>query len=125
VAAGYLVIENGGARADRLTGARSPVAETVTLHETVERDGVASMRPLAGGLTVPPGGRVQLAPGGAHFMLNRLAQPLRQGDAVPLTLVFETAGDVTVDFAVLPIGARDMTHRHGAQSHSADEEDHP
>ena len=52
------------------------------------------------GLDVPPDGTVKLAPRGTHIMLMDLAKPLRVGDSLPATLVFEKAGEVAVDFKV-------------------------
>ena len=37
----------------------------------------------------PAGKPVELKPGGYHVMLMDLAQPLKEGDSVPLTLTFE------------------------------------
>ena len=59
---------------------------------------------------VAPGCRVSvltpyLKPGGDHVMLMGLKAPLKQGDAFPLTLVFEHAGDVTVTVEIGPVGA--------------------
>jgi copper(I)-binding protein len=104
VAAAYVRVENRGDAADRLLSAATPAAQSVTAHETVEENGVASMRPLADA-AIPPGGTLDMSPGGIHLMLTGLAAPLTQGEHVPLTLVFEKAGAVTVTLDVAPIGA--------------------
>jgi periplasmic copper chaperone A len=71
----------------------------------VEEGGVMKMRP-AGSLEIPPGGEVRLEPGGLHVMLMQLQQPLEEGGQVPITLVFEKAGEITVSAPVGGIGAR-------------------
>ncbi len=40
-------------------------------------------------LPLPAGKAVELKPGGYHVMLMDLAQPLKEGDTVPLTLTVE------------------------------------
>ena len=98
-AAGYLTITNKGAQADRLLGAASSVAATVTLHESREVGGMMTMRPV-GALTVPPGGSVALAPGGYHLMLEGLKHPLAAGQHAPVTLTFAHAGPLKVELEV-------------------------
>lgn len=66
---------------------------------------MARMRQVTDGLAVPANGSVVLAPGGLHLMLVQLKQPLRAGESVPLTLVFEGAGTVITSLTVLPMGA--------------------
>lgn len=89
---------------DRLTSASSPVAERVELHETVMDQGIMKMREVVG-MVIPPGATVTLQPGGLHIMLMSLKQPLKEGDSVPLTLVFEKAGAVNTTAHVTKAGA--------------------
>jgi copper(I)-binding protein len=72
------------------------------LHETVVKDGIASM-PHAMSIPVPAGQSVQLAPGGFHGMLMGLTAALKEGDSFPVTLSFERAGAVTVNVEVLSL----------------------
>jgi copper(I)-binding protein len=92
----------------RLVGASSPVAKIAEVHEMKLEAGVMKMR-AADRLELPAGKAVTLAPGGYHVMLMGLAQPLREGDAVPITLTIEDAGgarrDVRVTAAVRAIAA--------------------
>jgi copper(I)-binding protein len=53
-------------------------------------DGVMEMKELDN-LAIPAGQMVELKPGGRHVMLMNLTGPIRQGDNVPLKLVFEGA----------------------------------
>jgi copper(I)-binding protein len=99
----YLTITDTGAP-DRLTSVASPVAASAALHESFSENGVSKMREIAG-LTVSPGAPVTLAPGGYHIMLMGLKQPLKQGDAFPVTLTFEKAGPVTATVTVEKPGA--------------------
>ena len=70
------------------------------------KDGVATMRPVSGGLLIEPGKSVALAPGGYHIMFTDLKKPLKQGDKFAATLEFEKAGKVDVTFDVQAVGAQ-------------------
>ena len=102
--AAYMTIENTGDAGDRLLGARAVDGATAELHRTVQDNGVMRMRAVEDGIAVPARGSVALAPDGYHVMLIGLKQPLAQGEAFPLTLTFEKAGDieVTAKVAVTP-----------------------
>jgi uncharacterized protein YcnI len=105
VAGGYLRITNTGQEPDRLLGAAIPQAGRGEVHRMANEGGVAKMAPVEGGLTIPPGGTVELKPGGYHLMFLDLATGLKEGEAVRGTLVFEKAGRVDVTFPVGGIGA--------------------
>jgi copper(I)-binding protein len=106
VGGGYLTITNNGTAPDRLAGGSSEVAGKVEVHEMSMNGGVMTMRQLENGLTIAPGKTVTLAPGGIHLMLLDLNVPLKQGQSVPITLVFEKAGPVKLSFDVLGVGAQ-------------------
>ena len=109
-AAGYMTIRNAGSAPDRLLGAETPQAGRVELHEMSMTDGIMRMRPVPGGIALPPGQEVRLAPGGLHLMLIGPQGDFAQGARVPLTLVFERAGRVEVELAVEAAGARGSGH---------------
>ncbi len=103
--AGFMTLHNAGTAPDRLVSARAAIARTVELHSHTNDNGVMRMRPVPV-IEVPAGGEVQLRPSGFHLMLIGLAAPLRQGERIPVTLVFERAGEVTVELSVESAGAR-------------------
>ena len=105
IAGGYLKITNNGKAADRLSGATTAGADRVEIHEMSMTDGVMKMRPLSDGLTIKPGETVELKPGGFHMMFMDIKQPLKQGDTLKATLMFEKAGKLDVSFSVNAIGA--------------------
>ena len=116
VGAVFLTILNTGP-ADRLTGAASPAADKVGLHESANDQGVMKMRPVDG-IDVPAGGTVKLAPGGYLVMLMGLKQELTAGSRLPVTLSFQQAGKVEVNAIVVKPGAgapasHDMSHMPG------------
>jgi copper(I)-binding protein len=66
----------------------------------MQLDGVVMrMRPIDA-IVIPAGQTVELKPGGNHVMFMGLTQPLRTGARFPLTLRFETAGELTVEVQV-------------------------
>ena len=80
-------------------------------------DGVARMVHLDA-IDIPAGGSVTLAPGGLHIMLMGLTGPVTEGDMIPATLVFETAGRVEVEFSVdAPAGMDHSQMDHIAAGH--------
>lgn len=93
------------------------VAASVEVHETVV-SGTDTTAAMGSDTTMPSGGMemtmrpvefielpagtaVELKPGGYHIMLLQLVEPLEVGDTLELTLVFETAGEITIDVPVL------------------------
>ena len=81
-----------------IVGAASPAAKIVEIHEMKMDGGVMKMKAV-GRLPLPAGKTVELKPGGYHVMLMELAQPLKDGDIVPVTLTFEdkTGGKQSVE----------------------------
>jgi periplasmic copper chaperone A len=106
IGAGYLIIANKGATADRLIGGSTPAAGRVEIHEMAMKGNVMTMRPLSGGLTIEPGKSVTFAPGGYHLMFVDLKSPLKQGSKLTATLEFVKAGKVDVTFDVQAVGAQ-------------------
>jgi periplasmic copper chaperone A len=99
--AAFGLLVNLGGEEDTLVGASTEVAEVVELHEMVMgEDDVMQMRPVDPGFVVPPGGYLELVPGGLHIMLINLTGPLQAGDTFDLLLEFEHAGEVTVEVPV-------------------------
>lgn len=101
--AAYLALES--ASGDRLLGVTAPVAEQVTMHAVEQADDGTSRMVLLPALDLPPGERVELAPGGTHLMLMGLKDKLAEGSRFFLTLEFEAAGPITVEVPVLGIAA--------------------
>ena len=104
VAAGYLEIRNAGKEADRLVSASTSAAERIELHVIVKEGEVMKMRQVKS-FDVPPGGKVELKPRGAHMMIFGIKRPFAKDERIPVTLKFEKAGDVAIELAVDAIDA--------------------
>jgi copper(I)-binding protein len=77
-------------QATRLVEVRSSAAGIVEVHEMKLDGDVMRMRAMPA-LPLAAGQTVELKPGGYHVMLMDLKAPVKAGDTVPLTLVFEGA----------------------------------
>ncbi len=71
----------------RLVAVSSPLA-TTEIHEMTIQGNVMRMRQIVA-LDLPAGQTVALKPGGYHVMFFDLKNQIKEGDVVPLTLVFE------------------------------------
>lgn len=96
----FLSVTNKGPADDRLVAASSPAAKHVELHGIKVVGAGLEMRPLGSGLAVQAGYTMTLKPRGYHLLLQGVKVPLLKGSMLPITLTFEKAGAVAVDFAV-------------------------
>lgn len=113
VGGGFLTIANRGTTDDRLLAVSTPAAGRAEVHEMSMTDGVMTMRPLPDGLPIPAGETVDLTPGGYHLMFMELKARLIEGESLPVTLTFETAGTVTVELAIGAPNAKGATDHSG------------
>jgi protein SCO1/2 len=100
-AALYLTIRNAGVVSDTLLGFATEASRSTSLHDMVMSDGVMRMVPMAGGLALPGGASVTLAPGGRHGMLEGLLMELEPDSGVDLTLRFAQAGELSVTARII------------------------
>lgn len=105
VGGGYFIIENVGAKADRLLSVTADVSDKVEIHEMSMEDGVMKMRQVDG-VVIPAQAEVNLKPGALHLMFIGLKGPFVEGKTFPATLHFEKAGDIKVEFEIKNMGAR-------------------
>jgi len=112
VAGGYVRITNKGTAPERLVGGSFAAAGRMEVHEMSVTDGIMRMKPVEGGVAIPPGATVELKPGGYHAMFLDLQHPLKEGDTIQGTLQFEKAGSVPVTYRVLGMGAQSSGMAH-------------
>ncbi len=113
-AAVYMTLMNQAAAADRLLSVTTGAAAMAGLHQSLEENGVARMLPVDS-LEIPPGGSVELKPGGYHVMLMGLKAPLKKGGMLMLQLQFAHAGMVEVMANVGEV-AQDHAHTEASPS---------
>lgn len=76
------------AKDSKLVSATSSLTPVVEVHEMKMEGDVMKMRQVPA-VELPAGKSVELKPGGYHVMLMDLKQQVKEGDTVPLALVFE------------------------------------
>jgi copper(I)-binding protein len=110
-AAGYMTVRNKSAQPDRLVGGASPAAAKVETHIHIRDGEILRMREVKG-YDIPARGALELKPGGAHLMLVDIKHPLKEGETVPVTLKFERAGELAVEFHVGRLTAPSSHQKH-------------
>lgn len=112
-AGGYVAIVNEGTEADRLIGVETDIATKAEVHESkVDANGIGTMDPVPA-LEIPAGETVSLDRGGYHVMFMGLKAKLTEGEMHKVTLIFEHAGPVEIEFMIDPPmgeGMGDMDH---------------
>lgn len=116
--AAYMVLSNMGHDTDRLIGAKSMLADRTEVHNHIMDNGIMKMRQVDA-IEVAPGTPTILQPGGLHIMFMGLHKPFIEGQKLPMTLVFEKAGEIDIEFIVQGVSAKqpghdmDMKNSHG------------
>lgn len=108
----FMEIENGGVQ-DRLMGGRTALAGDVHIVGlTLSGDQVVTQE--IGPIAVAPG-HFMLDTGGVALALHDLSMPLVEGEHIELVVMFEIAGEVTIE---VEIEAADASqHSHAGHSH--------
>ena len=117
VAAGYISINNDGDSDDRLLDVSASFAGAVGVHQTEIDAEVARMRPLKEGVLLPAKSTVSLTPGHMHLMFENLSEQLVLGELYDVTLVFEQAGERTVQFWVQDISEQEFEQEFEHEEH--------
>jgi copper(I)-binding protein len=97
--AGYATLRNSGDAALTIVGANSDAFGDVSLHETVEADGVARMKALDA-IEIAPGASVALVPGGKHLMLMRPGHAIKSGESIKIQFALKSGAGTSADFVV-------------------------
>jgi copper(I)-binding protein len=103
VAAAYLTLHNAGTQAVSIVGVRCACAAHAMIHESTLSNGQSSMRPRES-LAVAAGTTLRFAPGGLHIMLEGLTRALTPGEQVPLELLLDGGGSLSVSARVRALG---------------------
>jgi periplasmic copper chaperone A len=88
---GFVPLSLGSGPADALLRVETELASSVTLRRGEN---------VLDRIDLPAGRGVPMRPGALHLAFAGISRPLRAGEKVPVVLVFERAGRVSVDFWV-------------------------
>jgi len=97
--AGYMALRNNTSRSQVLVAASSSGFESVMIHRTLVKDGVARMVHESR-IELTPNASLIFAPGGYHLMLMNPKRTLRAGDRVDINLEFRGGLVLPVVFEV-------------------------
>ncbi|MBS1139067.1 MAG: hypothetical protein H6R13_520 [Proteobacteria bacterium] len=110
----FMVIKNNGDKDIKVLKADNPVSKVTELHTHLNEGGVMKMRPVPA-IDIKAKGEAVLKPGGLHVMLIDLKAPMKEGDVVPITLIFDDGSAKQVDAKVVRPMAAGMPmseHKH-------------
>lgn len=97
--AAYFTVQ-GGPTADRLALVTADLAVRSEIHESMKSGNMMSMKPLATGVAIPAGTKVEFKPGGLHVMLYDIRPDLTPPGPIALTLRFNSGTIFTVNAEV-------------------------
>ena len=99
--AAYMKIMNHSKKGDRLIGVYSDIAKKTELHTHLKSDnGVMKMIRIDKGIEIGAMKEHALVRGGEHIMFMGLKEPFENGKIIPVTLLFEKAGEVNIEVVV-------------------------
>jgi copper(I)-binding protein len=96
---GYMVLQNNTSRSQVLVAASSSGFETVMIHRTIVKDGMAGMV-HASQIELAPNASLIFAPGGYHLMLMNPKRTLRAGERAVINLEFRGGLVIPVAYEV-------------------------
>lgn len=100
-AGGYLTVINPGDQPVRLTGASCDAYASVTLHQSRQQAGVASMMPVSA-ITIAPHSKLAFEGAGYHLMLEQPTRPIKPGDRITVMIQFASGQSIPASFEVRP-----------------------
>lgn len=98
-AGGYATLTNTGGKPLMLIAVSSPDYGEVSIHRSVEHQGMMEMTPVAQ-IAIVAHSTLNFAAAGFHLMLMQPNKSVKLGDRVPITLRFADGASLTVQFEV-------------------------
>ena len=111
VSSAYMKIANQSDSPLALVSVASSISKRIELHQHLMEDGMMKMRQVEK-ITIAPNSEVELKPSSYHIMIFALAERLKAGDHIPLTLSFSNGAQVDVILPVSSIKKKAAVHHH-------------
>lgn len=111
VSSAYMELHNQSEKAVKLIAVKSTVSERVEIHEHSMADGMMKMRQVES-LPVGANSQAVLQPSGYHIMIFNLKEPLKVGDDIELTLIFDNDTKEVVKVPVQSIKRKKKNAHH-------------
>lgn len=124
--AAFGTLENSSDQDVTVVSVESSASPMMELHETVANDsGQMVMREVEGGFVIPANDHLHLEPGGNHFMLMELPEPVKAGEEVTFTLTFSDGSTLEFTAVVKDYAGANENYEggmdHGDMSHDDSE----
>ncbi|MCH9816445.1 MAG: copper chaperone PCu(A)C [Actinomycetia bacterium] len=116
MSATFGVVTNDSDSAITIVSADTSASDRTELHETVQSDGVSTMREKDGGFTIAPQESLTLEPGGNHIMIMDIKEPIEVGDDVTVTLNLAQGDPITFTAQAKETAAGEEPYDHGGDS---------
>lgn len=100
---GYGTLTNQSEAPIEITGLTTAAARVAQIHETFLENDMMRMRRIDP-VTLEPGEKIVLQPGGKHFMLIGITEPLKPQDSVVLQLELSDGEQVELELPVVEHG---------------------
>jgi periplasmic copper chaperone A len=97
ISAAYFSVTNNGTDDIRLLSVTAEGVGASSIHQTVVENNVARMEEVEGGMLIPAGETVELAPSGHHVMLMNITTALLDGERLLLNLSFDNGITLSVE----------------------------
>lgn len=108
-------LSNNSDRDIAIVSAQTSTATAVELHETVEDEsGQMAMREIDGGFVIAAGDSRNLEPGGDHFMLMGITEPLTAGEEIDIRVTLDDESTVEFTASVRDFAGADENYEGGA-----------
>lgn len=91
----YLSIENNSKENLILNYVQSPRIDNIEVHQHLYENGMMKMREVRH-LSIDPGQRLSMGPGGYHLMLFGVDKPFKEGESIEFTFEFQNRPAQTV-----------------------------
>lgn len=97
--AGYVSINNPGSEAVSILSVTSDAFKKIEIHQTIMKDGLMSMEPVAN-VTIEPNSQLILKPGGMHLMMMHPTESTSPGDKIRITIELSNGSKQSLVFTV-------------------------
>lgn len=111
VTSAYMTITNNSSETVKLVGAESRAIPRIEIHEHLMNDGMMQMR-QKNYIDIAAGTSAVLQPMGLHLMMFELSEPLKAGQEVEVTLLFEGNKKKVITLPVRSIKKAKTHHHH-------------
>ncbi len=107
----YMKIKNNNNKDIHIINIKSPSIKKITLHKTVIKNDVMTMRPHKNGIILKEGETMTFLEGGDHIMMYGFSKDLKNNELVETNIIFKKAKPIKVFFKVKIVNSK-QKHNH-------------